>query len=210
MLAGHGIAADPALLDLPAPLQLVPADVRDATLIHPGAASAARRWPAERWAEVARAERGAGRSVLLSGSAAERPLAAQIADAAGLPRDAVLAGRTRDLAQLAALVAGAGRVLCGDSGVAHLATAFGTPSVVLFGPVPPARWGRRPSARSTARCGPVSRATRMRAAPTSGLLAIAPRDVLDALAALPARPAPAARTAGSAPAPSAPPPAATA
>jgi len=32
-------------------------------------------------------------------------------------------------------------VVCGDTGVAHLATAFATPSVVLFGPTPPDRWG---------------------------------------------------------------------
>jgi hypothetical protein len=29
--------------------------------------------------------------------------------------------------------------------VAHLATAFGTPSVVLFGPIPPALWGPPPN-----------------------------------------------------------------
>jgi ADP-heptose:LPS heptosyltransferase len=52
----------------------------------------------------------------------------------------VLAGRT-DLVALAALVAGAARVLCGDTGVAHLATAYGIPSIVLFGPVPPDEWG---------------------------------------------------------------------
>src|SRR5207237_79615 len=33
------------------------------------------------------------------------------------------------------------RLVCGDTGVAHLATALGTPSVLLFGPVPPSRWG---------------------------------------------------------------------
>jgi ADP-heptose:LPS heptosyltransferase len=32
-------------------------------------------------------------------------------------------------------------VVCGDTGVAHLASAYGTPSIVLFGPVSPARWG---------------------------------------------------------------------
>ncbi len=52
----------------------------------------------------------------------------------------MLAGRT-DLVELAAAVAAAGRVVCGDTGVAHLATALGTPSVVLFGPTSPARWG---------------------------------------------------------------------
>jgi ADP-heptose:LPS heptosyltransferase len=32
-------------------------------------------------------------------------------------------------------------VVCGDTGVAHLATATATPSVLLFGPTPPAEWG---------------------------------------------------------------------
>jgi ADP-heptose:LPS heptosyltransferase len=38
-------------------------------------------------------------------------------------------------------VARAGLVLCGDTGVAHLATAYATRSVLLFGPTPPDRWG---------------------------------------------------------------------
>ena len=42
---------------------------------------------------------------------------------------------------------GAGRVVCGDNGIAHLAIALGTPSVVLFGPVPPAEWGAPPDRR---------------------------------------------------------------
>ncbi|CNG86795.1 transferase [Mycobacterium tuberculosis] len=42
---------------------------------------------------------------------------------------------------MAALVAAARLVVCGDTGVAHLATAFRTPSVLLFGPTPPGRWG---------------------------------------------------------------------
>jgi ADP-heptose:LPS heptosyltransferase len=52
----------------------------------------------------------------------------------------MLAGRT-GLRELASLVAGAALVICGDTGVGHLATAFGTPSVLLFGPTPPSRWG---------------------------------------------------------------------
>jgi ADP-heptose:LPS heptosyltransferase len=56
----------------------------------------------------------------------------------------VLAGRT-DVAALAAVVAHAGRVVCGDTGVAHLATAYGVPSVVLFGPTPPSEWGPPPA-----------------------------------------------------------------
>jgi ADP-heptose:LPS heptosyltransferase len=32
-------------------------------------------------------------------------------------------------------------VACGDTGIAHLATAYGTPAVVVFGPTPPWLWG---------------------------------------------------------------------
>jgi ADP-heptose:LPS heptosyltransferase len=39
---------------------------------------------------------------------------------------------------------GTGRVVCGDTRNAHVAPALGTPSVVLFGPVPPAEWGPPP------------------------------------------------------------------
>jgi ADP-heptose:LPS heptosyltransferase len=34
-------------------------------------------------------------------------------------------------------------LICGDTGVAHIATATGTPSVLLFGPTPPGFWGPR-------------------------------------------------------------------
>jgi ADP-heptose:LPS heptosyltransferase len=42
------------------------------------------------------------------------------------------------------VVAAARVVVCGDTGVAHLATAYRRPSVVLFGPVSPALWGPPP------------------------------------------------------------------
>lgn len=140
MLDAHGIPADPTQLDLDAPDRPLPPGAHGATLVHPGAKDAARRWPVERWAAVAAAQRHRGHTVLVTGGPGEEELARAVADAAGLPPGAVLAGRT-DLAELAALVAAAGHVACGDTGMAHLATALGTPSTVLFGPVPPAEWG---------------------------------------------------------------------
>src|SRR5204863_9507090 len=109
-------------------------------LLHPGASSRARQWPPERWAAVARAQRDAGRHVVVTGSVAERPLGLDVAREAGLDPTVVLAGRTT-LLQLTALVAAASLVVCGDTGIAHLATALGTLSVILFGPTSPARWG---------------------------------------------------------------------
>jgi ADP-heptose:LPS heptosyltransferase len=139
LLIESGIPADATRLGIEAP-PAGPLSRRGATVIHPGAASAARRWPWRRWAEIARRERAAGREVLLTGGAGEAPLAFAVARAAGLPAGAVVAGRT-GLVELAGVVGAAGRVACGDTGVAHLATALGRPSVVLFGPVPPQEWG---------------------------------------------------------------------
>lgn len=146
LLQASGVPADPTRLDLPAPPGTPPPGAEGATVIHPGAASASRRWPTERWAAVARHETGRGRAVVVTGGPAERHLAAEVAGLAGLPASAVLAGTT-DVLGLASVVAAAGSVVCGDTGVAHLATAMGTPSVVLFGPVPPSQWGPPPDNR---------------------------------------------------------------
>jgi ADP-heptose:LPS heptosyltransferase len=135
-----GAAADPADLSIDAPPTAPPVVARGATVIHPGAKSRARRWPVERFAAVAAAERAAGRPVVVTGSPDERVLADEVARRADLDPDAVLAGAT-DLAALVAVVAAADRVVCGDTGIAHLATALATPSVVVFGPTPPATWG---------------------------------------------------------------------
>lgn len=145
LLRHAGFPAHPGELDLRVPDVLVPKRLRGATLIHPGAANEARRWPVERWIDVARAEQRLGRRVMITGAASEVGIARRLADGAGVPSTHVFAGRT-NLRELAALVAAAGRVVCGDTGVAHLATAYRRPSVVLFGPIPPSVWGppRRP------------------------------------------------------------------
>ena len=186
MLAGHGVPADPSDLYLDPPAAEVPARAVGATLIHPGAAFEARRWPVERFAAVAAAERAAGRPVVLTGTAGEEPRAQRVARLAGLPADAVLAGRT-DLAGLAALVRAAARVVSGDTGVAHLATALGTPSVVLFGPTSPRHWGPpagdlRHRALWAGRSGDPHGQV-----PDPGLLALTVEDVLRALSLLESR-----------------------
>ncbi|MBB3083581.1 glycosyltransferase family 9 protein [Geodermatophilus sabuli] len=139
---GLGVDADPDALDLAVPAVPAPAPAGVA-LVHPGAAFLGRRWPPERFAAVARHLAAAGLDVRVTGGPAEVPLARQVAAAAGLGEEAVLAGRTTTL-ELAAVVAGARVVVSGDTGMAHLATAYRRPSVVLFGPVSPALWGPPP------------------------------------------------------------------
>lgn len=192
LLRHHGIPADPADLDLPHPPgQRSPAP--GAVVVHPGAAYPSRRWPAGRFAAVAAALREAGHWVVVTGGPAERELAVAVATRAGLGPGDVLAGRTDPL-ELAALVSAARLVICGDTGVAHLATAYRTPSVLLFGPTPPQRWGPPPDRPQHAVCwhaGPPGDPWGER--PDPALLRITPAEVLDAalrLLATPAVPAP--------------------
>ena len=138
LLGWWGIPADPGALLLSLPARSAP--LRGAAVVHPGAASGSRRWPAARFAKVARVLAAWGLPVVISGSAAERALAHRVASTAGLGCESVLAGQT-GLTDLAAVVAEASIVISNDTGVAHLAVAYGTPSVTLFGPVSPALWG---------------------------------------------------------------------
>ncbi|QYJ16905.1 hypothetical protein Rxycam_02741 [Rubrobacter xylanophilus DSM 9941] len=184
LLAHYGIPADPRRLEIPAPDLPVPPEAHGATLIHPGAASPARRWPPERWAVIARAEREANRRVVITGGPGEEELGHRVAALAGLPAGSVYAGRT-DLLQLAALVAVAGRVACGDTGIAHLATALSTPSVVLFGPTSPSRWGPPPDRRHHRALWAGTTGDPHGRTPDPGLLRIGSAEVLRALDALP-------------------------
>lgn len=145
LVAGLGASPDPTDLLLPVTgTALAPAPV----VVHPGAASGARRWPPQRWSTVVRVLTERSFPVVLTGSAAERALCEEVAAGANNREDGslctVLAGTT-DLVALLDLVGHARLVVCGDTGVAHMATATATPSVVLFGPTDPARWGPRTS-----------------------------------------------------------------
>jgi heptosyltransferase-2 len=89
----------------------------------------AKRWPAIHFAELAKSLES---PALLLGSAKESDLCQEIAGAAGAGRCIDLAGKT-SLAQAFALIAGARAVVSNDSGLMHVAAAFGVPQVALFG-----------------------------------------------------------------------------
>jgi ADP-heptose:LPS heptosyltransferase len=142
-----------------------------AVVVHPGASAPSRQWPVERWRAVAGA---LGRRVVVTGSAGERELAGSVAAGIG----ECVAGTT-DVLGLVRLAAAADLVLCGDTGMAHVATAVGTPSVVLFGPVSPARWGPPPDGRHVALWHGGEGDPHATAA-DAGLLSISVAEVLDA------------------------------
>ncbi|WP_084468657.1 glycosyltransferase family 9 protein [Nocardiopsis trehalosi] len=186
LLHHHGVPADPADLRLDPPP--TPSPRPGAAVLHPGAAAPARRWPPDRFAAAARHLTARGHRVVVTGGPGERALAERVARDAGLPGDDVLAGRT-PLPVLAALIADAALVLCGDTGVAHLATAYGTPSVRLFGPVPPALWGPRTDHDRHVCLWAGTTGDPHADRPDPGLLRVTTEAVLDALDALGTLPA---------------------
>ena len=185
LLSGYGVPADPGDLALDKPTAPNPAP--GAVVVHPGAAYGSRHWPLDRYAAVAAVLARQGHRVVVTGSATERAMAAEVARRAWLPGDSVLAGRT-PLATLAALIADARLLICADTGVAHLSYAYGTPSVVLFGPLPAWRWGppaggpHVPLSRDSLRRGDP-----FAAEPDPAILGIDPTAVVDAAQGLLAR-----------------------
>ena len=179
LLVAHGIPADPGDLYLDRPD--VPSPAPAAVAIHCGAAYGSKRWPAQRFAEVARRLAAAGNRIVLTGTAVERPLAQSVAAAAGLDERAVLAGRT-SLPELAALVADASLVISGDTGTAHLAYAYRTPSVTLFGPAPASEWGPPPGPHAVLSADELRSAVQFTGEPDPALLGVHPDAVLAAAA----------------------------
>jgi len=106
--------------------------------VHAGAQLPSRRWPVERFAAVADHLAAGGIEVVLTGGVPETALVGALE--AAMRHPAVnLVGRT-SLWTLGALIEGAERVVCNDTGVSHIAAALGTPSVVVSCGSDVARW----------------------------------------------------------------------
>ena len=103
--------------------------------VHLGAAfGPAKVWVHERIVEFCRLAPSLGVMPVLLGAPSDGPAAAAVLDEAPM---ASLVGRDGpDL--LASVLAEMAALVCGDTGVAHLAAALGTPVVTLFGPTDPA------------------------------------------------------------------------
>jgi heptosyltransferase-2/heptosyltransferase-3 len=106
---------------------------------NPGSTMLDKRWPAERYADLARWFTKQGLAVLITGSRDDRALGLAITQQAGLSEEIVLAG-SLDLLATAAVIELAAQYVGGDTGVSHLAAAAGTPCIVIFGPTNPRRY----------------------------------------------------------------------
>jgi ADP-heptose:LPS heptosyltransferase len=104
-----------------------------------GSAWESKDWPLQGYAAlVQQLVRTRRESIVLLGDKGRVEMANQIAQAVGSDRVLNLAGRT-DLRQLIGALKTVRMLVSPDSGPAHVAAVFGTPTVTLFGPTSPLR-----------------------------------------------------------------------
>lgn len=140
-----GIALEPAEIGLPRdPAAEAWADenvrARPLLMLAPGGGWGAKRWPTERFAEIAQKARLKVKDCVVNASSENDGLALQVAS--GSNGAARLLGC--NVGQLIALMRRTDLFIGGDSGPLHLAAALAIPAVALFGPTDPARngpWG---------------------------------------------------------------------
>jgi lipopolysaccharide heptosyltransferase I len=106
-------------------------------LLNPGAGWGAKQWPAQRYAEVARALGPLGYRSLINFGPGEENLA----HAVERESNGFAVARQFDIAQLRVVTHRASLFIGGDTGPLHLAAALKVPVVALFGPTDPARTG---------------------------------------------------------------------
>jgi heptosyltransferase-1 len=149
---------------------------RPFVILNPGAGWGAKRWPTERYGEVAGVLAAKGYGVVINAGPGEETLAREVNAASG---DVAIV-LTPSLDELISLTRRTSLVIAGDTGPLHLASALGKPVVGIYGPTDPARNGPFGSPFRVLR-HPESRRDHTRhAEPEAGLLTITPEDVLNA------------------------------
>lgn len=157
-------------------------------ILNPGAGWGAKRWPAERYGQVARAlaEKNV-RSILNCGPGED----ALVRDAEAAS-DGAAQLMKNSITELIALTRRAKLFIGGDTGPMHLAAALQVPVVAIFGPTDPARNGPYPTrdrtdheVRSIVLRNPSSSTTHSRRAlPDEGMLEISVEEVVSAASRL--------------------------
>jgi len=111
---------------------------RPLAILNPGASfGPAKRWPADRFAALARIlQERHGLEIAVTGGAEDRPLAQVVQSAVSRPA-ADLTGRT-NLRELLGVIRSAAVFVTNDTGPMHMANALGVPVVAVFGPTDPA------------------------------------------------------------------------
>ena len=146
-------------------------------VITPGAGWGAKRWPAERYGEVARQLGQWGLQSVINSAPGEEHLADAVVAASSGAAQAIGCS----IGQLIALARKARLFIGGDTGPVHLAAAMGVNVVAIYGPTNPARNGPYGSKAIVLR-DPESRTSHARHVdPEEGLLKISAQDAVDAV-----------------------------
>ena len=113
-------------------------------ILNPGGNNHAKRWPADRFAQLSdHLYNEHNLAVLINGSPAESDLCQEIiSNAKSAPISLPSLGNT--LGALKPIIKGASIMITNDTGPRHIAAAMGTPLITLFGPTDP-RWTTIPT-----------------------------------------------------------------
>jgi heptosyltransferase-1 len=150
--------------------------IREYAILNPGAGWGAKRWPAERYGELARElAKDALCSIVTYGPGEARLAEEVVAASAGAARP-----MASSISELIALTRHAKLFVGGDTGPMHLAAALRIPVVAIFGPTDPARNGPYRT-RSVVLRNPASPTTHARRShPDEGMLQISTGAVVEA------------------------------
>jgi heptosyltransferase-1 len=150
--------------------------VRDYAVLNPGAGWGAKRWPAERYGEVARQLFNDGLCPIVNYGPGEETLSEEVVLTSGNAAKAM----KLSISELIAVNRGAKLFIGGDTGPMHLAAALQVPVVAIFGPTDPARNGPY-GTRSIVLRNPASATSHARRSqPDEGMLEISANAVVHA------------------------------
>jgi heptosyltransferase I len=151
-------------------------NISDFAILNPGAGWGAKRWPAERYGDVARELASLGLRTILNYGPGEQELAQAAQSASGGTAESM----NCTITELIALTRRARLFIGGDTGPLHLAAALAIPVVAIFGPTDPARNGPY-ATRTIVLRNPSSATTHARRSqPDQGLLEISAGEVVAA------------------------------
>jgi heptosyltransferase-1 len=150
--------------------------ISDFAILNPGAGWGAKRWPAERYGELARKLASQGIRSILSYGPGEEMLARSAETASN--GNAILMNSS--LSELIALTRRARLFIGGDTGPLHLAAALQIPVVAIYGPTDPARNGPFGTRSIVLRSAASITSHARKPEPETGLLAIGVDEVMAA------------------------------
>jgi ADP-heptose:LPS heptosyltransferase len=151
--------------------------------VHPGSGSLAKRWPLERFRDLARRVSSTyGAHIIIIKGPAEQDIDDRSLEFPGATSPVILDGLS--LPDLGGVLERCRLFIGNDSGVTHMAAAIGVPVIAIFGPSDPVQWAPRGREvvlfRKPVSCSPCDRQAMLRCHPRLCLTTIGVCEVWDA------------------------------